>query len=1082
MKGRKRKSLASNIGRRSGLDVVSRKRIRAEEDGTHMFDDYWTDSDPEISKITNTSVEKVVTNKEVEEAARKSPSDALDVHKRTFDDEFSTFFPDQRDKRVSKAREWLSASFAGSAKSFGKRITPKISKDKAVNTSLNKSERSVRKDHCNVTFQLHPSVEKLKSEREAQIDVSSKNISKNFLTSNSIENLNRNAILSDSTKDIRQIIQIQKNYTEKSDSDTSTVEEFPLIQRSKYVTSENDQHTGMLTPNKQPLTQNDNDNNDFSEVHMSSVKRTKREKIRIISDCDSDSSSEVSRSMVDVSKSRRHSSIATVPVRESPQIERSFSNVNKTLNTSVKRLQRHKASTPKNEVSYAKSAKQSLIKNNREIVDYSSDSSSEKLPSYEISRIQRHVSLKNNSVNTSAVERQVDESRVCKNLFQSKKVVNRCSEQSPVEGRTITSAKASRQEKSPSKPEQSPITRGRSEMSIEVSVQEKFPSELGRVTRGRSRMSIEASRQEKSPSKPEQSPVRKERPRTNTNNSRQEKSLSKLEQPPLTRGRSRMSIEASRQEKSPSKSVRKGRPRTNTNNSRQEKSLSKLEQLPVRRGRSTISVYELKPEKSSTVPEESSVKRKTPRMSVEQFGSEEYTSEPEQSPVKKNRPRMSTDNLNLEKSKSKIERLPVKRIKTRLPVDEQSGLSQKKSASKVRPSRSGNISNVEIHNKEGPLQIKPSVTRKKRHANSSVKMRQKHASQTHSNLFQFENDSSRLCSKRSPVKRKNGLAMYEQSPFGPEASFIESETSPKKITQVTEDQRNLSRQTKTSAKAKASKNKRAAPVDNYEVQSDLGENSLPIVKRKENKMTVSGKNNRQSHSEKSLKCTISHTHDKQSKDVISNGNTSGPAKGPRRSSRYRVPPLDSWRNERLVFKALPSGDVQCIGIDKGTEEDNHGLLQILRKAKKIKSQKKKLVKTVKSTSILDTKTDGIVHVHRPFESLHWSVPPDEDKKPPPYLIAKAFTSKSMSMSFGFLDVSPFSTKEAQYSPIYNLHFAVIKGIVDVTIHETKFTFEKGDSFIVPVGAPYSLKNCSSARALLSFSTFKEPFYPHQIAG
>ncbi|GFR14357.1 hypothetical protein TNCT_324451 [Trichonephila clavata] len=148
----------------------------------------------------------------------------------------------------------------------------------------------------------------------------------------------------------------------------------------------------------------------------------------------------------------------------------------------------------------------------------------------------------------------------------------------------------------------------------------------------------------------------------------------------------------------------------------------------------------------------------------------------------------------------------------------------------------------------------------------------------------------------------------------------------------------------------------------------------------------------------------------------------------------------------------------------------------------MKSQKKKLVKTVKNTSILDTNTGGIVRalVHRQFESLQWSVPPGEDKTPPPYLIAKAFTSKSMS--FGFLDVSPFSTKEAQYSPIYNLHFAVIKGIVDVTIHETKFTFKKGDSFIVPVGAPYSVKNCSSARALLSFSTFKEPFYPQQIVG
>ncbi|GFQ80746.1 CENP-C_C domain-containing protein [Trichonephila clavata] len=617
----KRKYLTSNIGRRSGLDVVSRKRIKAQEDGTHVFDDYWTDSDPDISKITNTSVKKVVTNEEVEEAARKSHSDALNAHKKTYDDELSTFLPDQRDTRVLKAKERLSASFAGSAKNFGKPITPKISKETAVNTSLDKSQKSMLKDHT------------------------------------------------------------------------------------------------------------------------------------------------------------------------------------------------------------------------------------------------------------------------------------------------------------------------------------------------------EALRQEKSPPKPEQQ--------------------------------------------------------------------------HVRRGSSKNLVYKMKLVKSSSVSEEPSAINQD---------------HPEQSPVKR---------------------------RTRI-IDEQSGLGQKKSVSKVRTTKRGNSSNMVIHNEEGPLQIKPSVSRKKRHANNSVKMSQKHASQTHSNLFQFKNDPSRLSSKRSPVKRKNSLAMYEQSPFGSEASFIESETSPKKITQVTEDQRNLSRQTKTSAKAKASKNKRATPVDNYEVQSDLGENSLPIVERKENKMTVSGKNNRQPHSEKSLKRTISHTHDKQSKDVISNGNTSGPSKGPRRSSRYRVPPLDSWRNERLVFKALPSGDVQCLGIDKGTEEDKYGLLKILSKAKKIKSRKEKLVKTVENTSILDTKTGGKVHaiVHRPFESLQWSGSRSKVKKYPPYITTIAFMSKTMS--FGYLDVSPFSTKEAQYSPIYNLHFTVMKGIVDVTINETKFTLERGDSFIVPIGAPYFVKNCMPVRALLSFCIFKAPFFPHQF--
>ncbi|GFW89606.1 hypothetical protein TNCV_1024901 [Trichonephila clavipes] len=101
-------------------------------------------------------------------------------------------------------------------------------------------------------------------------------------------------------------------------------------------------------------------------------------------------------------------------------------------------------------------------------------------------------------------------------------------------------------------------------------------------------------------------------------------------------------------------------------------------------------------------------------------------------------------------------------------------------------------------------------------------------------------------------------------------------------------------QNKVSAKAKASKNKSAAPVENNEVQSDFGENSMPIVKRKENRMTVLGKNNRYPCSRSPTKRIISRTYDKQSKNVICNGNISEPANGLRRSTRFRLCPL--WTN------------------------------------------------------------------------------------------------------------------------------------------------------------------------------------------
>ncbi|GFW51676.1 CENP-C_C domain-containing protein [Trichonephila clavipes] len=399
------------------------------------------------------------------------------------------------------------------------------------------------------------------------------------------------------------------------------------------------------------------------------------------------------------------------------------------------------------------------------------------------------------------------------------------------------------------------------------------------------------------------------------------------------------------------------------------------------------------------------------RSRISQLRPEYLRSVPDESSVNIKRRRVTVEHFEPEECSSEPEQSPGKKGRTMT----RSCFDKKKSASKDRSSRSENNSEA------GPLRI---------------------------------------------AKKKSSMSTNDiphQNHFGPEASVIASETSPKKITQVIGDQLNHSGQKDLSAKAKAPKNKRAAPVDNNEVQSDFGENSVSTVIRKENKMTVSKKKNRHSRSEKLS------TQDKQSKDIIYNENIFGSANGLRRSSRYRVPPLDIWRNERIVYEKLPSGEFKC-KIEKGTEADDYGIRTILRKqkARKMKLQGEK-IKNVTKTPILDIKTGETVHtiVHKPLESLQWAVLPNEDT----YKLAKTFTSESKS--FGFIDVFPFSTMEKQYSPVYNLHFVVVKGHLEVTIQDTSLTFKVGDSWIVPVGVPYSITNCLRTKALLSFSAFKE---------
>ncbi|GFQ72899.1 hypothetical protein TNCT_212241, partial [Trichonephila clavata] len=443
MKGRKRKCMASNIVRRKGLP----KKPRAQEDRTHAFDDHWTDSNPEISKVTNTSASKVVKNEEVE-ALRESHDDVFGTHGRTYDDDCTDpGLEISKTTKTSVAREWS-------------------------NALLERKQTVSKKRHANQTctgsfqFKNQPCIyygpeiiEVLESVETQQTEETLKNIS------NNTENLNRNATLSDSAKDTRQILKNQRTYTAKSD-----MEDYPLIHRNKYLTSKNDQGTAVLTPKKRPLTQSQVG---FSEVR-SSVQKIKKRKLKN-SDYDSVSSSEVSRSVADVSKSRRHSSVATLPARESPQMKVTLSNVNKNLNTSARRL------TPKKEALYAKIAKQVLIKKNSGIVDYSSDSSSEKSPSDE------EVSGESDS----DLERQAEELQEFKNIMQSNLDFNRNLLSSDfIEEKSPMPIEASMQEKSL-------LTNVRTQTNkIEATKRRIKPIRLG------------PARQEKSPSILEQSPVR----------------------------------------------------------------------------------------------------------------------------------------------------------------------------------------------------------------------------------------------------------------------------------------------------------------------------------------------------------------------------------------------------------------------------------------------------------------------------------------------------------------------------------------------------------------------------------------------
>ncbi|GFS98449.1 hypothetical protein TNCV_3478441 [Trichonephila clavipes] len=529
--------------------------------------------------MTNTTV-TTVTNEDVEEALRESTV---------------------RDERVSKGREWSYDTFSGSVKEV-KIVNKKLSipsKIIVITTAEIHNEEQRRKTPSVIKKDRHVSktgtgqfqyknqpcisnepdvIEVLESieipvkdtkEEESSKNISMTNTTVTTVTNEDVEEALREShggasyiheriferkdlpnFLPDQTDErvskrrewsydtfsgsVKEVKRVNKKLSIPSKNIVITTAEIhneeqrrktpSVIKKDRHVvTSKSDHRMGRQTPKKRPLTK---------KGIESSVKKMKT--------INSDSSFEVPCTVADVSKSRRHASVATLPLRESPQI--SLSNVNKTLNTSVKRSQRHEESTHGNEmVLYAKSAKQSLIEKKREIIDYSSDSSSEESPvNEEVSR---------STSNSSGMERQMEQ-----NINNS---LNRVLSEFTEEGNTANAREAPRQQKSPCKPKrriaptfirslreepvQSPVT---TVVTNEEAVRKSdgdaldihgrtFLPELSPVPKGGPRMPKEASIQEKLPSKPEEFPVPKGRPRMPKEASIEENSPSKPEESPV---------------------------------------------------------------------------------------------------------------------------------------------------------------------------------------------------------------------------------------------------------------------------------------------------------------------------------------------------------------------------------------------------------------------------------------------------------------------------------------------------------------------------------------------------------------------
>ncbi|XP_050005790.1 centromere protein C isoform X2 [Alexandromys fortis] len=203
----------------------------------------------------------------------------------------------------------------------------------------------------------------------------------------------------------------------------------------------------------------------------------------------------------------------------------------------------------------------------------------------------------------------------------------------------------------------------------------------------------------------------------------------------------------------------------------------------------------------------------------------------------------------------------------------------------------------------------------------------------------------------------------------------------------------------------------------------------------------------------------------------------------RRTKRIRLKPLEYWRGERIDYQERPSGRV-VIGIVSPTpvspiKRAKRNLDKVNKKANKKRihrdnHEKDRLVVNLdkplgnpfEATLAKDPETREIVPMDliRPRDTYQFFVEQHG---------LKVFkTLDTAVFSTGKLILGPYEEKGKQHVGQDILVFYVNFGDLLCTLHETAYMISTGDSFYVPSGNHYNIKNLLNVESCLLFTQIK----------
>ncbi|XP_012917821.1 centromere protein C isoform X2 [Mustela nigripes] len=205
----------------------------------------------------------------------------------------------------------------------------------------------------------------------------------------------------------------------------------------------------------------------------------------------------------------------------------------------------------------------------------------------------------------------------------------------------------------------------------------------------------------------------------------------------------------------------------------------------------------------------------------------------------------------------------------------------------------------------------------------------------------------------------------------------------------------------------------------------------------------------------------------------------------RRTKRTRLKPLEYWRGERIDYHGRPSGGFVIGGIlspdtvsSKRKSKGNTGKVNKMVARKRIcldnEERKNKFMinlsiplgDPLKPTRVKDPETREIIPMDllRPRDTYQFCVEHHELK------VYK--TLDTPIFSTGKLILGPHQEKGKQHVGSDILVFYVNFGDLLCTLHETPYIITTGDSFYVPSGNYYNIKNLLNEESVLLFTQIK----------